>query len=80
MKEPTLAECMKKADLILNGQATREEVADWAGEYVAADDPVVEDEKVWEMLVYLCGFDLKDAPDSYLHTTEELRDWIQEHI
>ncbi len=66
MKEPTIAECLKKADLILNGQAAREEVSDWACEYVAADDPAVEDETVWEMLVYLSGFDLKDSPDAYL--------------
>ncbi|MDJ1630443.1 DNA-binding protein [Bacillus velezensis] len=77
MKEPTIAECLKKADLILNGQAVREEVSDWAPEYVSADDPAVEDENVWEMLVYLSGFDLKDSPDSYLHTIEELKDWMQ---
>ncbi len=39
MTEPTRAECLKKAGLILNGQAAREEVSDWASEYVAADDP-----------------------------------------
>ncbi|WP_342007226.1 DNA-binding protein [Bacillus sp. YBsi01] len=80
MKEPIMAECLKKAGLILNGQAEREEVADWASEYVAADDPAVEDETVWEMLIYLSGFDLKDSPDSYLHTIEELRDWVQEYM
>ncbi|ATX85083.1 MULTISPECIES: DNA-binding protein [Bacillus amyloliquefaciens group] len=77
MKEPTIAECLKKADLILNGQAVREEVSDWAWGYVTAHDPEVEDENVWEMLVYLSGFDLKDSPDSYLHTIEELKDWMQ---
>ncbi|AME06923.1 DNA-binding protein [Bacillus siamensis] len=80
MKEPTMAECLKKAGLILNGQAEREEVSDWASEYVAADDPAVEDETVWEMLIYLSGFDLKDTPDSYLHTIEELRYWLQEYM
>ncbi len=44
MKEPTIAECLKKAGLILNGQAAREEVSDWASEYVSAGDPAVEDE------------------------------------
>nr|WP_211484895.1 DNA-binding protein [Bacillus velezensis] len=71
---------MKKAGLILNDQAAREEVSDWACEYVAADDPAVEDETVWEMLVYLSGFDLKDSPDAYLHTIEELRDWVQGYM
>lgn len=80
MKEPTRAECLKKAGLILNDQAAREEVSDWACEYVAADDPAVEDETVWEMLVYLSGFDLKDSPDSYLHTIEELKDWVQGYM
>ncbi|CCG51828.1 putative nucleic acid binding protein [Bacillus velezensis YAU B9601-Y2] len=46
-------------------------MSDWASEYVAADDPAVEDETVWEMLVYLSGFDLKDSPDAYLYTLEE---------
>ncbi|QDF50630.1 putative nucleic acid binding protein (subunit 1) [Bacillus velezensis] len=47
---------------------------------MAADDPSVEDENVWEMLVYLSGFDLKDSPDSYLHTLEELKDWMQKYM
>lgn len=55
-------------------------MSDWACEYVAADDPAVEDETVWEMLVYLSGFDLKDSPDSYLHTLEELKDWMQTYM
>ncbi|KZE59880.1 DNA-binding protein [Bacillus amyloliquefaciens] len=80
MKEPTRAECLKKAGLILNGQAAREEVSDWASEYVSAGDPADEDETVWEMLVYLSGFDLKDSPDAYLHTIEELRDWVQGYM
>ncbi|COD04493.1 Uncharacterised protein [Streptococcus pneumoniae] len=27
----------------------------------------------------MSGFDLKDSPDAYLHTIEELRDWVQEY-
>ncbi len=39
LSETNLIECINKIKSVLNGQTTREEVSDWAGTYVYADDP-----------------------------------------
>ncbi|WP_411810279.1 DNA-binding protein [Bacillus atrophaeus] len=79
LAEPKLIECINKIKIVLNGQTTREEVSDWAGTYVYADDPEVEDDRVWDMLILLSGIDLKDSPETYLHSTDDLNDWIKQY-
>ncbi|MGY3835753.1 hypothetical protein ACWNPK_00790 [Bacillus atrophaeus] len=76
---PKLMECTNKIKSVLNGQTTREEVSDWAGTYVYTDDPEVEDDRVWDMLILLSGIDLKDSPEAYLHSTDDLNDWIKQY-
>ncbi len=51
----------------------------WAGSYVYADDPEVEDARVWDMLILLGGIDLKDSAETYLHSTDDLNDWIKQY-
>ncbi|WP_254610270.1 DNA-binding protein [Bacillus tequilensis] len=79
LSEPKLIECINKIKNVLNEQATREEVSDWAGTYVYADDPEGEDDRVWDMLILLSGIDLKDSPETYLHSTDDLNDWIKQY-
>lgn len=80
LSEPKLIKCINKIKSVLNGQTTREEVSDWAGAYVYADDPEVEDDRVWDMLILLSGIDLKDSPETYLHSTDDLNDWIKQYM
>ncbi|WP_250623579.1 DNA-binding protein [Bacillus subtilis] len=79
LSETNLIECINKIKSVLNGQTTREEVSDWAGTYVYAYDPEVEDDRVWSMLILLSGIDLKDSPETYLHSTDDLNDWIKQY-
>ncbi|MBC9027031.1 hypothetical protein JDW21_17640 [Bacillus subtilis] len=79
LSELKLIECINKIKSVLNGQTTREEVSDWAGIYVYAYDPEVEDDRVWNMLILLSGIDLKDSPETYLHSTDDLNDWIKQY-
>ena len=79
VEKPELSDCICKMKEVLKGDMTREELSDWAGGYVYADDPEVEDERVWNLLILLSGFDLKDSPETYLHDKEELKDWIEEY-
>ncbi|MCY8029021.1 hypothetical protein MOB47_05870 [Bacillus inaquosorum] len=80
LSEPNLIECINKIKSVLNGQTTREEVSDWAGTYVYADDPEVEDDRVWDMLILLSGIDLKDSPENFLHSTDDLNDWLKQYM
>lgn len=54
-------------------------MADWAGTYVYADDPKIEDDIVWDILILLSGIDLKDSPETYLHSPDDLKDWIKQY-
>ncbi len=80
LSEPKLIECINKIKSVLNGQTTREEVSDWAGTYVYADDSEAADDRVWDMLILLSGIDLKDSPETYLHSTDDLNDWIKQYM
>jgi len=57
---------------------TREEVSDWASYYVMADDPTIDDEIVWELLITISGIDILDSPTSYLHSEVDIKDWINQ--
>ncbi|PLR77510.1 DNA-binding protein [Bacillus sp. V3-13] len=79
MEQPTVKDIIEKLELILKGKLSREEVADWASEYVMADDPSISDEVVWEFLQIVSGVDLKDTPDEYLHWDPDIIQWINKY-
>ncbi|MCY7482444.1 MULTISPECIES: DNA-binding protein [Bacillus] len=58
MDEPKMLDCLHKIRKVLKGMITREQVSDWAENYVSADDPEIDDDQVWDMLVLLSGIDL----------------------
>lgn len=76
--QPTKEEILSRFKLILQGRISREEVADWASEYVMQDSPDITDETVWDLLLIACGVDLKDSPDEYLHDEQNIKGWIKE--
>ncbi|WP_263707327.1 hypothetical protein [Shouchella tritolerans] len=78
MSEPTKKEIINKLELVLKNQLTREEVTDWASEYTMKEKHYVSDLKVWDMLMTVSGLDLQDSPGEYLHTDDDIRDWIKE--
>ena len=76
MGQPTKEEIINKLKLILEGKLSREEVADWASEYVMQDEPSISDETVWELLQVVSGVDLQNSPEEYLHVEQDIKDWI----
>lgn len=79
MSQPTIEEIVKKLNMIFEGKLSREEVSDWASEYVMQDEPCIEDETVWEFLQVVSGVDIKDSPEEYLHVEQDLEDWIKKY-
>lgn len=72
---------------VLEGRITREAADRWAYSIVQAYEarnlvfvPVEEEEKIWSGVMYLYGIDSKDAPDSYLHTTDDIRKALNEKL
>lgn len=74
--QPTKEELLSKFRSILQGSLSREEVADWASEFVMQDEPIVTDDDVWELLNLASGVDIKDSPDEYLHVEQDIINWI----
>lgn len=75
-KAPTLSKILKKLELVLEGDLTREEVSDWAGKYVLDEELRIEDEKVSSLLDIVFGIDTKVSPHEYLHTDIQIMEWI----
>lgn len=66
-------------DAVRAGKLSREQASDWARELREADDrhevtftPEVDRKRIWEALVFLEGYDLRNGPDEYLHNEGDL--------
>jgi hypothetical protein len=44
--EPTLSEIIKRLNLVLKSEMSREEVSDWASDYAWVDKPIINDKNV----------------------------------
>ena len=82
MSQPTIEEVIAKLKMVLEGKLTREEVAGWAMEYVRDDSLAFDinrrDEKLWDLLDYVAGFDTEVSPGEYLFHEEDIKDWIRQ--
>lgn len=81
MDKPTVEEIIKQLNLVLEGSLTREEVSNWAEYWTRKfiDEQGLSEYNllVWKYLDVVSGVDLKDSPTSYLHTDEDIMEWIQ---
>lgn len=82
LTQPTIEEVITKLKMVLEGKLTREEVASWAMEYVRDDSLAFDinrrDEKLWDLLDYVAGFDTEVSPGEYLFHEEDIKDWIRQ--
>ena len=78
MQQPTITEIIKKLILVIENDLTREELSDWASSYVMEDIPTIDDDLVWELLMTVSGIDIKDSPNEYLHSEDDIKNWIEE--
>ncbi|MCA1057547.1 DNA-binding protein [Rossellomorea aquimaris] len=78
MDEPTLIEIINRLRLVLANEISREELYDWAATFVMADDPIINDEEVWEALIIISNIDALESPTSYLYKEEDLKSWIKQ--
>jgi hypothetical protein len=74
---PERSEVVQQMRAALAGEISREEAADWAGQWVYADRADVSDPVVWRGLMRLVGIDLQTDPDTYLHSDVDIVSWIE---
>jgi hypothetical protein len=76
---PSRAEIERQFVVLLAGRVGRDAVDRWAAQWVAVDEPAVEDPAIWWALGILYGIDLRHGPDGqYLHDDEQVASWLAE--
>lgn len=70
---------------VLSGHISREEADVWAYSLVKEDEvenliyvPDSDRHRIFAGIMYLYGVDLKDSPDSYLHSEDDIRTAMEE--
>jgi hypothetical protein len=69
-----------------SGLKTREEIADFGGSAMRADDagllqmePATDAPLIWRAITYLSGVDIKEPPETYLHSIEDFIEFRKSH-
>lgn len=72
---------------VLSGRISREEADVWAYSLVKEDEaesliyvPDSDRERIFAGIMYLYGVDLKDSPDSYLHSEDDIRTAMEKEL
>jgi hypothetical protein len=76
MRPPSLSNVADQLRGLIAGRHTRQEVAEWAAQWLTADHPGVEDRIVWRTLEALGAADLKTGPDEYLYGESDFHAWL----
>lgn len=75
---PSREETASKLRQLIEGAITRQEASEWAMQWVAASDPNVQDERVWDALLALGGCDGPSTDRPYLYGVEDFKIWLHE--
>lgn len=72
---------------VLSGHISREEADRWAYALVKEDEartliysPSSDRDRIFAGIMYLYGVDLKDSPDSYLHSEDDIRTAMEKKL
>lgn len=80
MKQPTIEEITKKIVKVLDESISREEVSEWAIDYIRNDDKVeIDDIKSWHYLVEISNIDEMIEPDVYLFDEKDIRNIMKKY-
>jgi hypothetical protein len=75
---PTRADVRRRISALLDGSASRDEVSDWAMQWVDAENPGDIDEVVWSALNNLAGADAPTTDRRYLYDRPDFEAWLDE--
>jgi hypothetical protein len=66
----------EQLNAVLRGEATRDAVAGWAAQQLAAGEAEIADPTTWQLLRLAASLELRSGPDRYLHAESDIRDWL----
>jgi len=77
----TIQDIVEKIKSHIKGHLTREDLNVWAFEMINLEDrrlleylPRKKEKMIWDLLVFIAGYDLQTEPGEYLHSLENLVD------
>jgi hypothetical protein len=75
---PTRGEVEERLLDLLEGRASRENVAKWAAQWVRMENPPIDDASVWKALTQLSGADMISTDRPYLYDENDFHSWLRE--
>ena len=80
MRQPTKEEITNKVRMFLNGSEKREDICEWAMNYIRDDEQIsINDVHAWHYLVEISNIDEMIAPKEYLFDKEDIEDIIEKY-
>ena len=76
---PTRQEIVDLLFAVLGGTSSRLAAAEWAAEVqenIESEDPEAVDPQMWHLLRLAASLDVKSGAD-YLHSDNDIKDWIE---
>ncbi|TDQ81524.1 hypothetical protein A8950_2593 [Dongia mobilis] len=76
---PTRQEIVDLLQAVLEGNSSRLAAAEWAAEVqenIESEDPEAVDPEMWHLLRLAASLDVKSG-EAYLHSDNDIRDWIE---
>jgi hypothetical protein len=76
---PTRQEVVDLLQAVLEGNTSRLVAAEWAAEVqdnIESEDPEAVDPEMWHLLRLAASLDVKSG-ETYLHSDNDIRDWIE---
>lgn len=75
---PSRQEVAEKLRALIDGSLSREDASKWAAHWIAADDPGVEDDRVWRALEGLVSADAPSTDREFLYERIDFEEWLKE--
>lgn len=80
LKQPTKQEITKKLNDVIMGRISREDVSEWAMEYIQNDGEIyIENVDSWHYLVAISNIDEMLSPNEYLYNEYDIAKFIEEY-
>lgn len=75
---PTVEDVEARLERLVRTECSREEVADWAAQWVRMDEPPIDDPRVWAAIEKLSGADMPSTDRRYLYDENDFNAWLKE--
>ena len=80
MKQPKKQEITQKLNDVIMGRISREDVSEWAMEYMRNDGEIyIENVDAWHYLVAISNIDVMLSPKEYLYNESDIVKLIEEY-